>query len=578
MAIYHLEAKVISRSSGRSACAASAYMSCSEIYNEYDGVQHDYTRKQGLVWEEVFLPPHAPSEWQDRSRLWNAVEEIEKSKDSRLAREFVVALPVELDRDSWTELLSEYIRDQFVSEGMCVDAAIHDTDGHNPHAHIMMTVRPLTGKGTWQNKTEKEYLCIRNGEERGFTASEFNSAKNDGWEKQYQYKVGKSKVYMPPSEAGRLGYERADKHPKSTRYGRQNPLTARWNSDEQLIHWREAWADAVNLSLERNGIEERIDHRSFKDLGITEQPTKHEGFIARDLEKRGIVSDRCEINRLIREDNRLLREIRKQVQKLAKAVSDAIPAIAEALETIRGNMIRLLYHLFDNDMQSKYLSGKIVNTKPVIEEYKSVKTEIRVKQTDRKDLMQQKKETSILKPLLHRQLAQQITELTEEIEELRTRKAQLQAKLNCSSEQGVKEYERYIRQMSENLIRLSSQRDSLISEIDSQADQFKEIMSRIDPDKSSELAAARLSIRGNIQNKEERSIRDTFGQRFDYYFFRRAYECADERLGEIPASPDRGKRSIKEKLSELQSTQPGNSKELPGIPVNRKHKSRILER
>lgn len=82
MAIYHLEAKVVSRGAGRSACAASAYMSCSAIYNDYDGVQHDYTRKQGLVWEHVFLPDCAPKEWQDRAVLWNAVEEMEKTKDS----------------------------------------------------------------------------------------------------------------------------------------------------------------------------------------------------------------------------------------------------------------------------------------------------------------------------------------------------------------------------------------------------------------------------------------------------------------------------------------------------------------
>ncbi len=92
MAIYHLEAKVVSRGTGRSAVAASAYLSCSKIVNDYDGVQHDYTRKKGLVWQQVFLPEYAPQEWQDRSTLWNAVEENEKTKDSRLAREFVAAL------------------------------------------------------------------------------------------------------------------------------------------------------------------------------------------------------------------------------------------------------------------------------------------------------------------------------------------------------------------------------------------------------------------------------------------------------------------------------------------------------
>ena len=109
MAIYHLEAKVISRGAGRSAVAAAAYMSCSQILNDYDGVQHDYTRKQGLVWQQIFLPEYAPAEWSDRGTLWNAVEENEKTKDSRLAREFVVALPIEMGEAEWESLLTEFI-------------------------------------------------------------------------------------------------------------------------------------------------------------------------------------------------------------------------------------------------------------------------------------------------------------------------------------------------------------------------------------------------------------------------------------------------------------------------------------
>ena len=143
MAIYHMQAKVVSRGSGRSAVAASAYMSCSRIYNDYDGIQHDYTRKHGLIYQEVMLPPMAPPEWKNREQLWNAVEAAEKTKDSRLAREFVVALPIELDKDSNISLLQNFIQKNFVDMGMCADFAIHDTDGHNPHAHILLTVRPL---------------------------------------------------------------------------------------------------------------------------------------------------------------------------------------------------------------------------------------------------------------------------------------------------------------------------------------------------------------------------------------------------------------------------------------------------
>ena len=126
MAIYHLEAKAVSRGTGQSTVAAAAYMSCSQILNDYDGVQHDFTRKKGLVWQQIFLPEYASAEWQERSVLWNAVEENEKTKDSRLAREFVVALPIELSEAPWEKLLSDFISDTFVADGMCADVAIHD--------------------------------------------------------------------------------------------------------------------------------------------------------------------------------------------------------------------------------------------------------------------------------------------------------------------------------------------------------------------------------------------------------------------------------------------------------------------
>ena len=94
MAIYHMQAKVVSRGSGRSAVAASAYMSCSRMYNDYDGIQHDYTRKQGLIYQEVMLPPMAPLEWNDREQLWNAVEENEKKKTADLQENLLSHSPL----------------------------------------------------------------------------------------------------------------------------------------------------------------------------------------------------------------------------------------------------------------------------------------------------------------------------------------------------------------------------------------------------------------------------------------------------------------------------------------------------
>ena len=337
-AIYHLEAKIISRGAGRSAVAAAAYMSCSAIENEYDGIFHDYTRKGGLVYEHIYLPQYVPSGWSNRTVLWNAVEENEKTKDSRLAREFIIALPVEFTLPEWIWQVEEFTK-ALVADGMCADICIHDTDGHNPHAHIMTTVRPLNPDGKWQKKTEKEYLCIKDGEERGFTAAEFKATQTEGWEKQYQYYVDGEKKYLPPSLAA--DYERVNKYPKSTKFGRQNPISERWNSEEQLLKWRKLWADIVNRALEEKQLDTRIDHRSFAARGITEQPTIHEGVSARAVDSKGKPTERAEINRLIREDNKLLRTLRETVKRLTDAIMNSVEKFAEKLETLRINLIKL---------------------------------------------------------------------------------------------------------------------------------------------------------------------------------------------------------------------------------------------
>ena len=437
MAIYHLEAKVISRGAGRSAVAASAYLSCSRLYNDYDGIQHDYTKKQGLVWQEVFLPAMAPPEWKDREQLWNAVEEVETAKDSRLAREFVVALPIEPNREEQIELLQEFIREQFVADGMCADAAIRDTDGHNPHAHILLTVRPLDEQGKWQYKTEKEYLCVRNGEEKGFTAAEFKSAQNEGWEKQYPYKIGKKKVYMTPSAAETQGLVRADKHPKSTRYGRQNPIAERWNSEEQLVVWRAAWADVSNRYLERAGREERIDHRSNAARGIDEIPIIHEGVTAQALERKGMIADRCGLNRQIKSDNALLRELKAAVKKLGQAVKNTIPVIAEAMEKLLANMIVFHYQLRRIGLGKQRMKEYIHAVQPELERYTGLVQQIKEKSKERKSLVAEKKELPVYRVKRHKALAVRIAELTEDLEELRSEKALLLQKFEYAEDAGT---------------------------------------------------------------------------------------------------------------------------------------------
>ena len=515
MAIYHLEAKVVSRGAGRSAVAASAYLSCSRLYNDYDGIQHDYTKKQGLVWQEVFLPEYAPQEWEGREQLWNAVEEVETAKDSRLAREFVVALPIELNREEQIELLQEFIREQFLSDGMCADAAIHDTDGHNPHAHILLTVRPLDEQGHWQYKTEKEYLCMRNGEERGFTAAEFKSAQDEGWEKQYPYKVGKKKVYMTPSAAEAQGLVRADKHPKSTRYGRQNPISERWNSEEQLLVWRAAWADVTNLCLERAGRAEQIDHRSNAARGLDEQPTIHEGVTARALERKGIIADRCEINRQIKADNALLRELKATVRKLAQAVKNTLPAIAEAMEKLRANMIVFRYQLRHIGRGRQRMNDYIHEVQPKLVRYTELVQEIRSKSKERKSLLAEKKETPFyLIPKQH-ELSRRIVELTEELEELKSEKDMLLHSLECADDAGIAAVKKDISTVEAALKKLFQQEEKYNAGLNDALRQYAELKEQAAEFDPEELQDARLALRPAMERSAVDCVQSVCGDKYD---------------------------------------------------------------
>ena len=532
MAIYHLEAKIISRGSGRSACAAAAYMSCSKILNDYDGIEHDYTRKRGLVWEHVFLPQNAPAEWQDRSVFWNAVEEEEKTKDSRLAREFVAALPIEVVKNEWKKILSEFIEQQFVADGMCADVAIHDTGTGNPHAHIMLTVRPLDESGKWQYKTEKEYLCVRNGEERGFTAAEFKTAQAEGWEKQYPYKVGKKKMYMAPSEAEAHGYERADKHPKSTKFGRQNPITARWNSEEQLVKWRVAWAETVNRNLEQCGFDERIDHRSFAERGIDEQPTVHEGVVARALEAKGIISDRCELNRQIREDNRLLQSLKADVKRLSEMLKNSIPALADAFENLRSKMIVLCYKLINNAKRKNVLQRYVDAVKPDLDRYLVTSRKLKEKSREKKSLVAQKKGTPVLNVMEQIRLSSRISELTEEIEDLRSEKAMRLSRMNYSDEKDIKTLQNNVSSAEANMIKYDDDDVKTQAELDGVIGEIEKMtVDSTDLDQA-ELLSARLQIRSDCEHDAVVAIQEHYGKNYDPQIMRECHEKVKELLHE----------------------------------------------
>ena len=292
IAIYHCSIKIVSRGKGKSAVAAAAYRSGEKLTNEWDGLTHDYTKKGGVVHSEILLPAHAPPAFSDRSTLWNSVELSEKSNNAQLAREVEIALPVELSREEQTRLVREYCSSQFVSKGMIADFNLHDTGGGNPHAHILLTMRPLDEKGAWLPKSKKEYVLDENGE----------------------------RIRLP-----------------SGRYKTRKVDLVDWNNRENAEVWRRAWADLTNEFLAQNNRPERIDHRSYERQGIDQIPTVHVGVSATQMEKKGIVTERGELNRNIKAANRILREIRRLVRGLKDWIAELkerktalLEALAEA--------------------------------------------------------------------------------------------------------------------------------------------------------------------------------------------------------------------------------------------------------
>ena len=541
---------MVSRGTGRSAVAASAYLSCTNILNDYDGVRHDYTRKKGLVWREVFLPEYAPPEWKDRAMLWNAVEENEKTRDSRLAREFVPALPIELTPEQWQELLSDFIQNSFVADGMCADVAIHDPHppGHNPHAHIMLTVRPLDEQGNWQYKTEKEYLCVKDGEERGFTAAEFKAAQADGWKKQYPYKVGRKKVYMPPSEAEKHGYERASKHPKSTKFGRQNPISERWNSEEQLVVWRKAWADVTNRYLEQYGHDARIDHRSHAERGLTEQPTIHEGVVARALEAKGIISDRCELNRQIKADNALLRELKATVKKLMQAVKDTLPAIATAMENVRRSVLIFCYQLGHIRTGKQKARDYLSSVKAEFGRYNALVDKIKETSKERKKLLVAQKELPFWNVPKKKELTARISELTELLEELRTEKAVVLQRLQCTDEGGISSVKKDISSTEAELKKLEEQEQKYSYELNLALRQYAELQEKAAEFEPSALEDARQAFRPDVEQSAIQRIQQAYGDKYNHALMQESKRETSRLLNEDTDYP----RSVRERLRQAE--------------------------
>ena len=134
--------------------------------------------------------------------------------------------------------------------------------------------------------------------------------------------------YIDDDESGRFFDRSAYSRIRlpSGRYKTRKIDLAGWNDKDNTFLWRRAWADYTNDFLERNGSPERIDHRSNAERGIDEIPTVHMGVAACQMEKKGIATEKGELNRSIQKTNRLIREIRAQISKLKEWIADLFKA------------------------------------------------------------------------------------------------------------------------------------------------------------------------------------------------------------------------------------------------------------
>lgn len=274
--------KNVTRGKGKSAVASAAYFAAIKLTNEYDGVVHDFSKKENVLGTFIRLPESAPTELKDESRsiedrlneLWNLVEISEKNINGRLARTNYLPLQYELTLEQNIECVERFIKENCLSVGMGATYSIHNK-GRNPHVDLMYLCREFDGKGGFKKKSQKVYLCRKGSEDRYMSASEFKDLKAEGWQKVYKYSKGSEKRNMTLSEASEIGseWERINRDPISKKV-----TVSAWDAENLVEKWRESWERILNEKFEELGIEGRVSRLSYKDQGLKKIPTIHEGW------------------------------------------------------------------------------------------------------------------------------------------------------------------------------------------------------------------------------------------------------------------------------------------------------------
>jgi ATP-dependent exoDNAse (exonuclease V) alpha subunit len=281
VAIYHLSVKPVSRGVGRSSTAASAYRAAVRVADERTGETFDYTRKRGVEHAEIVLPSAAAADadWaRDRQQLWNAAERAEQRKDARVAREYEVALPYELNAAQRLELVRAFAQELADRHGCAVDLTVHAPhragDTRNHHAHLLTTTRAVATAGL----TTKTDIELKDAD--------------------------RAKKGLGPARI-------------------------------EVTAIRERWADLVNEHLAEHGHAARIDHRSLDAQGIDREPTSHKGPAVTAIERRG---EQARVSERIREDitKRLglaaeLGRLEREASVIARSIVDTTADLKAAI-------------------------------------------------------------------------------------------------------------------------------------------------------------------------------------------------------------------------------------------------------
>lgn len=253
---------------------------------------------------------------------------------------------------------------------------------------------------------------------------------------------------------------------------------------------------------------------------------------ARALERKGIIADRCEINRQIKADNALLRELKAEIKKLTALVARTVPAIAEGLEKLRSRVLIFCYQLSHIRGGKSHIQKSLAVWKPELERYTGLVQQIKKKSKERKALVAEKKELPIYHVKRHKTLAVCITELTEDLEELRSEKALLLQRFEYAEDAGAEAFRKDIATMEAGLKKLEAQEQKYSAELDKALDEYAELKAQAADFDPVELYQARQVLRPAQEKAAERQLEETLQKKPSLIMLLSAKQEVSRLLGE----------------------------------------------